>query len=321
MGIIRKVDKYFHIRYDLVILSYIVACVYYWYTRVCSPINEVLNINYILAFTILLSFDYTKIDKFKIALFILLPICAVVFRRWLVIWTIFALVYQIGYYNIGLRTIGKLSIIILVIELFIQFELFLLGIVEDTPKFVVKTERYAHDLGMGNSNQFGMLIFELCCMIYLFIGINKGKRLLFTIITIIVGCIMFYFTSCRTAFYSILLLNILAFGYWLNLFSKYYKILIGILPFIFFALNVYTALFYEDMSEFNEISTGRMWYMKKYLDDFSSTDWLVGAVVESSDPLDGTYLEMLLKGGIVMTIFFSCSFFISIVKYYNEIKK
>ena len=312
--------KSFVIRYNLVIISFILSCIYAWYTRVLDPINDVININYLLAFSILLSFDFKNNDRFKIILFISLPICAVMIRRWLVLWTIIALVYQIDYYKINIRRLAFISILILSCELFIQIESVLLGILKEKIVAVEKTGRMAHDLGIGNANRLGLIIFDFCNMLYLYIAVKKGHRFSFVLLTFLLGSIMFYYSSCRTAFMGILTLIFVAFAYWKNLIPHYLKFFVGLIPIIAFILHIYIFSNYSDLGDVNEASTGRLWYITNYIANFSQEDWIIGAVVESSDPLDGSYLELILKGGIFLCTIFSLTFFTSCVRCFDNIK-
>lgn len=311
----------FIIRYYLVILSFILSCIYAWYTRVLGPLNNAININYVLAITILLSFDFKKIDKSKIFLIISLLICGILIRRWLVLWTIIALVYQIDYYKINLRRLAFISIVVLSCELLIQLESVLFGILQENVIVVEKTGRMAHDLGIGNSNRLGLIIFDWCNMLYLYMAVKKGSRFTFVLISILLSSIMFYYTSCRTAYMGIWILILVAYMYWKNLIPQSTKTIVGLFPLIVFLLHLYVFSNYSDLGDLNEASTGRLWYITKYITNFSESEWLIGGIIESDDPLDGSYLEMILKGGIVLSTLFCVTFFVSCVKCFDKIKK
>lgn len=250
----------------------------------------------------------------------MLLVCGVLIRRWLVLWTIIALVYQIDYYKIHIKELARIGLIVFIFEFFVHIELFLFNFIEDVPVYVVKTGKYAHNLGMPNSNQVGMLTLDFCVLIYLYYGICKKYKLKVTLILFSLGFVMFYFTSCRTAYYSILLIILLSFCYWNNLFFEWSKYIVCILPLFLFFTIFYAAINYSELGVINELTTGRIWLMTKYLDDFSSGDYLIGSVIETSDPLDGSYLELILKGGAILCASFSIMFLFSTLINYSKIK-
>lgn len=313
-------DVLYVLRYNFVIISFILACLYKWYIGVLSPIASVINIHYLIAFCLIISLDFRKFDKFKILVLITLPICVVFIRRWLVTWSIITLVYQINYYNINIRKLALIAITILCFELFIQLEAILMGIFQDETAVLIKTKRIAHDFGTGNPNRLGMMSYELCNMLYLYFGIKKQRRILFFLTALLISYFIYYFSSCRTAFIGSIIMLTIAIAYWNKLTPKILRFFIGILPIILFGINIFIANYYTELGDINEVSTGRLWYITKYLSNFSSKDWFIGTVIETDGPLDGSYLEMILKGGILLCSLFSISFYISIIRYFKEVQ-
>lgn len=298
----------------LIWIAYFATCIQYFLSWHFDESDTILR--YGIAICIILSFDYNKWDKFKIFLFIFLPI-ALILRRFLIVWSLFSLIYQIDQLRISIRKLSIFAISILIVEIFIQVETILLGIIENVGIRYIKSKVLVYDLGTGNANRASSLFFNFSLFSYIIFR-NK-QQYLFVIATLLSSVIGFYITGSRTLLACSALLLILALGYWHRWFKNWMKYAIALLPIIFFIATFYLAYNSELNNNLNEIASGRLWYIVKFTQEFTIKDWIIGAPRTIDEPLDSAYLEIIHTGGIILAILFCLSFFLSISKYYNKL--
>lgn len=271
---------------------------------------------YFIAGSLLLSFNWIRWDRFKVFLivFLLISLSA---RRLLVVWTIMAMVYQILFLKIPIRRIALIGVVIILMELFIQIEWVLLGIIQNKSTFVLKVMRPVYDLGTGNSNRIGSLFLFLTFLLY--IVLKDKRRVLFLFVSFLISYIAYFITGSRTAFYGSTILNIMVILYWYGFIKDWMRWLIALVPLICFVGTFYLAANMDSNDTVNEAASGRLYYIVKFTEEYTFREWLIGAPIEESAPLDSTYLEIITKGGIILASFFCIGFFGATVFNFKEI--
>lgn len=272
---------------------------------------------YIIAGAVLFSFDWGRWDRFKVFLIIFLLI-SLSARRLLVVWIIMAMVYQIDYLKIPIQTLARIGVSVLILEFFFQIGMLLFEIVNNKSEYVAKVSRYVYDLGTGNSNRIGAMV--LYCMLLMYILMKDNRKIAYLMISVTLGYIAFYYTGCRTAFYGIIVIDITAIAYWSGYISDWTKWIIASLPIFFFIGSFYLAANMDDNKDINEMVSGRLYYIVKFTKVYTQKEWLVGAPIEDDAPLDSTYLDLIMKGGILLASFFCTGFIFVMIRYFNNIK-
>ena len=302
-------------------MSYIIICFYPFLNyKLFTSFTDVINLNYFIAIFTFLSFDYRKFEKFKVCLILLIPLCALVFRNWLILWAIIATAYQLLELRIPIKNIAKIGVIIVGAQLFFLVEANLLQYIVAGAVKVEKTERIAYDLGLGNSNNVGTTVFYFIALLY--ICLFRNHKMTFIFIATVINLMMFFYTSSRTFFFSNTLIIIGAISYLFKLYKKWFKYLLGILPIILIIGLLYCSLNYWDseIEDIDRLSTGRLYLFYMFFKDFTTRDFLIGKPIELDLPLDNSYLAILHLGGVLGFGFFCISFVCSIYKYYHLLK-
>lgn len=297
-----------------VYVAYIAACSMNFISWKIEPAAALFR--YVIAGAVLISFDWAKWDRFKIFLmfFLLVSLAA---RRLLVVWAIMAMVYQIAYLKIPLKNLAKIGVAILCIEFFFQIEILLFGLVDNDSVFAVKVSRYVYDLGTGNTNRIGALV--LFFMLLLYIVMKDNRRTAYVVFSLTFGYIAYYITGCRTAFYGVIVINVVAIAYWFGCIRNWMKWFVAPVPILFFIGTFFLAANMDDNKAINEAASGRLYYIVKFTKEYTQKEWLVGAPIEDDAPLDSTYLDMITKGGILLASFFCVGFMTVVIRYFNKI--
>ena len=293
----------------LVMVAYVLSCVTYflsWHFPSSEPVMR-----YVIGFTVLASIKWTQWDWSKAALILFLFI-SLVARRLLVVWIIFALVYQIDYLQIPIRKLAKTGAIVFLILIFFQLEMVLLSFVENEEWYTLKVTRTLYDCGTGNPNRAGLLVYFF--LLNLYIIFKDNRRCAFIILSLTLSAIAYYYTGSRTGFFGIILVTATALAYWNGLIRNWMKWFIAIIPILCFAATFYMALNMEDNGDVNEAASGRLYYIVTLTKEYTTREWIVGAPRETDDPLDSTYLDIITKGGILLASFMSLSFAVSIIR-------
>ena len=262
---------------------------------------------YIIAVFVLFSFDWFKWDKFKVFLIVFLVV-SLAARRLLIVWTLVAMVYQIYFLRIPIKNLAKIGVIVIGIIFLYQIEALLFGLVKNDSVFSLKVSRFIYDLGTGNTNRIGALVLFFLMLLYLLMKDNR-KIMYF----------VFYFTGCRTAFYGILILNLVAVFYWNGWIRNWMKWIISLMPILFFIGTFYLAANMDDNENVNSVASGRLYFIVKFTKEYTMREWLIGAPIEDDAPLDSSYLSMITTGGISLALFFCAGFFAAIIRYFKSI--
>lgn len=298
-----------------VILAYVICCFHKflgWHIEPADALGR-----YLTAFLLIISFKFGKWDKFKIFLVVFL-FMALAVRRWLVPWTLLAMVYQIDYLKIPIKKLAAIGFTTQFLIILLQIIFVLCGIWENVGIEYEKSDQILYDLGTGNANRIATRVtFMVLC---LYILMKDNYRWLFPVISLIIGFIFFQVTGSRTTLYSIIILNILAIVYWCGLFWNWTKYLIALVPLVLFFGTFYLAANMETNEELSESASGRLYYILKFTREYGTKEWMLGAVREESDPLDSSYLDIIVTGGIMMALVFCIGFGTSVIKYYKKIK-
>ena len=298
----------------LVYMAYIAACCMNFISWKIEPAAALFR--YIIAGALLLSFDWVKWDRFKVFLMLFLLI-SLVARRLLVVWVMMAMVYQIDYLKIPLKNLAKIGVTVLCVELVFQIEVLLLGFVDNDSVFAIKVSRYVYDLGTGNTNRIGGLVLFL--MMLLYIVMKNNRKTAYVVFSLTFGYLAYYITGCRTAFYGIIVVDIVAIAYWFGFIRNWMKWFIAPVPILFFIGTFFLAANMDDNKEINEAASGRLYYIVKFTKEYTQKEWLVGAPIEDDAPLDSTYLDMITKGGVLLASFFCVGFMTVMTRCFKSI--
>lgn len=308
-------SRLYYVRTGLIWFAYILACVMEylsWHvTEAVQPLR------YLIAGAVLLSFDYDKWDKFKIFLAVFL-LAALVARRLLTIWTIMALVYQIDALKIPVKRIALAGACIMGALVILQITLFAYNVFEGYERRYSKLSRMVYDLGTGNANRFSALVYFFFMLLYL--NFKEGYRTAYVVWSLIIGYFVFYLTGSRTPFLGIIVLNIVAIADWFGLLKNWTKWAFAFLPAFFLVMTFMLAANIDDNLDVNTLASGRLYYIVMFTIDFTPLDWLVGTVREFDEPLDSTYLDLIIKGGILLATFVCVGFAMSVIKCFDKVK-
>lgn len=304
-----------YLRKLLIYNAFILSCIQYFLSWHIEESGQI--IRYTIAICLLLSINYEKWDRFKLFLCIFLCI-AFLYRRLLIVWTLFTLIYQIDYFKISLKDISKISLVLVIFELFIQIEGVLLGLFENEGIVYMKSNTITYDLGTGNANRCASLFLSIVILSYVIF--KDRNRAIFIIFSSIIAAVSFIITGSRTTILCIIIIIVLSIIYWKIHIRNYFKYLIAIFPILMFGLTFYLAFNLNDNKGLNEMASGRLWYIVKFTQDFTFNDWLIGAPRTIDEPLDSSYLEIIHTGGISLCIFLCIAYYITSIKYFNLIK-
>ena len=303
-------------RYLCIYISFILTCflpIFGWFNEeLTSPLR------YVITFITIISFNWSKWNKFKI-LIILFLFLSIIVRRLLVIWVIISLSYQILELKIPLKKIGKIGFLTYLIIILFLIELNLFAIIKNQPVIYEKFNRILYDLGTGNTNRTGLLF--LSFFLYAYFVFNNKNLFNYIIFSLILSFIIFYITGCRTMFFSIIILNLFLIFEKFKLINNWQRFIYGLLPLIFLVGSFYLTYAVEDNSEINSTMSGRLGYIQRFTLESSVKDLLIGTVNESDSPLDSSYLALVVKGGLILVLFFSLGFLGSSIKFWNVNKK
>lgn len=304
------------IRYFLISVAYFCICIQYfvgWHFEGCEVVFR-----YASAICILLSFDYSRCNKYIILLLFFLLI-ALAIRRLLIVWTLFAFVYQTHVFRISIIRLSRVALVILLIVLFFQIDGLLLGLLKNEAITYIKSTQPTYDLGTGNANRCAMLFFQI--VILTNILYSKRSSIKYICLSIIFYLLSFYITGSRTVFISSIIIISLTLCYWLDLYRSWMKYVIGFMPILMFVTTFVLSYFFVENKEFAILVSGRLNYIIQFTQDFSFKEWLIGAPRVIDEPLDSAYLEIVHTGGFLLASFLSIKFFISFKKNYNNLIK
>lgn len=304
----------------MIILSFVISTIYpFVQYSFFESIVEAVNLNYFIAVLTIFSFIGSKFDRFKFVLLLILPV-ALVFRHWLMLWTVIATSYQLCVLKLPIRNLAKIALALTFMELFVQSELVLMQIISHDCEFVSKTGRLVYDLGLGNSNNVGTTVFYLVALLYLVFGLHH--KIFFVASSLLFTVGMFLYCGSRTFFIGCLLIILLAIFDYFHMIRKWQRLLVGCMPIMLTTMVLCLALNYMDIDVdfLNDLLTGRIYLFYIFFKDFTMNDYLLGKPMEFDLPLDNTYLAMLHLGGVFFVIFFCVCFFIVLVHFFDKIR-
>lgn len=300
-------------RYYLVLLSYVAACSMAFFSWRFD--SGAVVFRYLTAGAALLSFDLKRWDKFKVFL-VLFLLVALVARRLLVVWTLFALVYQIDNLKIPLKKIALVGLAVLSIEIFLQLEMLAFDLVMNRGEYYTKVNRIVYDLGTGNTNRCGALFYYWIILLY--VVLKDRHRFLYVILSLSVAWLVFYITGSRTGFYGAIIINLVAVFYWKGWIKSWMRWALVLLPAVLFAGTFYLAANMADNEGVNEAASGRLYYVVMFTQEYSTRDWLIGAPRELDEPLDSSYLDIICTGGILLAVFMCTAYMGTIAGYFKR---
>lgn len=308
-------DRLHSVRIFFLAAAYVVACCMefvYWHFPVAeSPLR------YLMVIFIASSFNYSEWNRFMIFLAVFLVI-SLLARRLLVIWTLMAFAYQIASLGISMRRLAVIGAWILGTLIFIQifaysFDAFL-GYEKEYQKF----GRTTYDLGIGNANRMAALVLFFTMLLY--ICMKDRFRLLFVITAFLLVSAIYLVTGSRTPLAGSFVLIVVALMVWGGVSDKWITLPVALMPVLFFILTFGLASQYGSVHEINELSTGRLWFILLFTQNYTWVEWMIGAPVLIDEPLDSTYLDIICKGGICLASFFCLGFAGSVIKYFREMR-
>lgn len=208
----------------------------------------------------------------------------------------------LAFRNVEYNFLAKCFLITQITSLLLRIYLINLGTITEKEfgaDWKVSDGRSVFDLGYGNSNSAGMVLFFLCCMIYCYFYEHR-KWLSFCLI-LAISCFAYYYTASRTAFFSSLLLLCTYFipakAY---IFFKQKGILL-LVPLIV-ALPLLIAPFSSSIAFLDRFLSSRIYYIFYMLSLFKSPiSFVTGVFVEENNsfPIDNVFSYLLMYGGLV----------------------
>lgn len=177
------------------------------------------------------------------------------------------------------------------------------------------------DLGYGNPNWLGMVVFFVCCYLYV-IMYEKRKWFSFVII-LLMSLFSFGYTACRTSFYLSILLMLV---YFIpnRLLRKFVcrKIILLSLPLVLLMSFLLSSYLLANYSSVNMVLSGRLGFFSQLLSMFNTPfPFITGIPVDVANldfPVDNVIAYMLICGGIMFVLLFIIQYY-KIVQYRNYI--
>lgn len=291
------------IRRLFVLLAVVLVCLQRYFKFVVDdPAFSERTINYAIFFIMLLTFNYQKANSKLILLFILLPIGFFI-RRYLPIWILLTIIYQIINLRIPVKTLAYVAFITISCELCIQYYLVTNNIITDVVKQTIKASGRMHTWGMGNGNNLSAFFMQVFMLLYL---IMKKRWFVYILLTIVCGYGIYMYTCSRTPYFTIIILCILVLCYHLGLFFKFTKYIIGALPVILFGITVYLSLFdaTSNTAELDTVSSGRLTIAAYFFSHMTPLAILIGMDRPENMALDSAYIDMFMQGGLFISHYF-----------------
>lgn len=172
----------------------------------------------------------------------------------------------------------------------------------------------SYDLGYGNPNALGCVVFFLCCYLFL----SRMNKCISFVAILMISLITFDYTACRTSFFlSILLLLIYVMPFNLKEKIFYKNIILYLIPFMSLILLLFSWYLLDNYEVIDLLLSGRLKYMGQLYEMFDSLlMFFTGVPIDLGDlefAVDNTIAYMLLCGGVCFIVIFLFQY-ISIVK-------
>lgn len=312
----RRVFRFDSFPEFLVLIGYICACLssfFGWHFKGADSLFR-----YLTAVPILLSINWLKLDRDRIILLLFLGV-ALLARRLLVIWTLCAFAYQVGYLGIPVRKLGKLGVACISCILIVQLGGVMFGVYENKGYSFEKTGNLIYDLGTGNPNAIGGILFfyNLCWYVVL----KNHHRLLFFITVSFISIVGYSICGSRTSLYGSIILMALAAALWIGAIRKWMRWLIAFLPVVLTFMTFWLAANIEDNEEINDVTSKRLLFVVRLTKEYDTREWIVGAPREDDDPLDNVYLALTMTGGLTLIVVYCAGFAVANICYFDKVKK
>lgn len=182
-----------------------------------------------------------------------------------------------------------------------------LGIIKEyigTSHFYIKGEIYnkrlRSDMGFGNPNRVGLLIYSLIINAYLLFTKRKLTTIMF--IVVFVSMYVYTLTNSRTFLFSIgaFILSYLGlkFPSMRNFFLKS-RMLLFYVPLIFLILLFYLVKTGYYSISVEVITSGRLGLFEDLISHCSLQDYLIGTNMINDKTIDNSYLHLLFSAGVL----------------------
>lgn len=196
--------------------------------------------------------------------------------------------------NEELKALCYISIVLTVIV----FILIAIGLI-DNNTYISTDGRIRSTLGFINPNS-AALFYSSCLL--LIVGSKENTKVYDLIIFTLLSFVIFYYTACRTIFIADIFYVVCKLIYLFN-----YKLKIEFFNHVFlflldalFVLNLFSALFIDQLLRFNSLTSSRIIDYKRLIDNADLQTWLFGGTDFSADSF---YYMLLFKYGIIFYFF------------------
>ena len=219
------------------------------------------------------------------------------------------LIFSFACKNVELKKLAYLCFWIVLSLSMIVFLLFIFDFIKD--ETVYRGFFLRRSLGLGHPNRLGEVVFILFFSFILMLSdLNRKIIIVSSFISIIIGCIVYSITDCRTFILCIFLFWVWKFCISFRLFSRCNKFINKCL--LIFFLIIMFVLFYlvvnievPSSQLVNTLLSGRISSSNYYLNAIGWSFWgKTFSVDDFNVPFDMCYVYLLLKYGIFGTTIF-----------------
>lgn len=275
------------------------------------------TINYISFAAITVTLDYSRLRLSSICLLLLLPIGFFI-RRFLPIWILLGMVYQIIDLKIPIKQLATIAFITLCGEMLIQYWMVENGMVYDKVISTAKASGKMHTWGMKNGNNLAAFFLQIYIMLYIIVP--RKSWWLYTLFALITGYGVYMYTCSRTPFYSLIIICLMVIFYHLRLLRSWNRYIIGALPIVLFGLTIYFSLYAKGTANLDDLTSGRIGLASYFFSNMTVSSILIGMPRPEGMPLDSAYIDMLMQGGIVYVTIFCIAFWKAVTSHFEEIE-
>lgn len=287
--------------------AYLILCLRGYFSGI---MDDTLIITLFLNLVIVCAIDFKHIYK-DFFTFATLSLLTIYNRDVLALIDILALIYVLR--NTSIRFLIRVNAIILLIYFCVWGMLMATGTLPD--KIMVMPKGIAHCYGYENSNQLGMLGFQIISALFL---LSKGKWKILVFISIpLINELFFSWSISRTPWIGGYVMMLIMFLSAIKLIPSSMRYFVALLPLIIFGCLIYFAknlLMYPDL---DTIFTTRFSNYAKLLTIMSPINWIVGFPMGQNIIIDSSYFMILCSGGIGCVILFWWNYVKAIIIRWN----
>ena len=287
--------------------AYLILCFRGYFSGI---MDDTLVITLFLNFIIVCAIDFKHIYK-DFFIFATLSLLTVYNRDILALIDILAIIYVLR--NASISFFIRTNAIILFIYFCIWGMLVATGMLHD--KIMVMPKGIAHCYGYENSNQLGMLGFQIISAIFL-LSKKKWKILVFISIPL-TNELFFSWSIARTPWIGGYVMMLIMFLSAVKLLPSFMKYFVAILPLIIFGCLIYFAKHLSMYPELDIIFTTRFSNYARLLTAMSPINWIIGFPMGQNIIIDSSYFMILCSGGIGCVILFWGAYFKAILTRWN----